>query len=200
MPSQTINLQKRKRKSPQLNKWQKHLFITFIVLAVLLITSLLGMLVFEKTTVRSVQEQEANIAELKTEIDAHKNIEGLYVILSKRLKSILKFRQQQGIITELPELLNKTISPHGNLTNIQINESQFVIDIDTGRALKVEQVIQAIYSTLDKLEIKPKIIADRTEIDENGNHSLSLTISYNEKQSKTDLSDPSENEEIGTGI
>jgi len=193
MPQQTVNLQRKTRKKPSLVKLQKALVTTVIVLSVLLVTCLGGMLIFKQTIVQSANKQKNRIKELQTQVDALKNNEGLYLTLSARLKTILNLRTKQGFIAELPETLYDELSPYGNLTSIQITESQVQIGINTGKAADVDQVIKALYRAIAKLGIEPTITADSTEIDESGDHSLSLTLVYSSDQSTSNIQEPASN-------
>ena len=178
MPSQTVNLQKKKKNKPQLDGLQRRIFMVLIVLTALLIVTLGTMLVLKKTIVVSVEKQEAKIVELSTEIEVLKQTEGLYLTLTSRLETILKYRQKQGFITQLPEILHTALSPYGEVTDLSISEGQFQFGINTGRAKDVKLVSQALNKVVANLEVDSKIIADSTDIDDNGNHILKLTVSY----------------------
>ena len=189
MPSQTINLQKRKKNNPQLDGLQRRIFTVLIVLTILLIVSLGAMLVLKKTIVASEEKQEAKIVELSAQVEVLKQTEGLYLTLTSRLETILKYRQKQGFIAELPEILHTALSPYGDITDLSISDGQFQFGISTGRAKDVKLVLQALNEVVASLEMDSKIIADSTDIDDNGNHILKLTVSYAQEQGPVSMPD-----------
>ena len=189
MTSQTVNLQKRKKNKPQLDKFHRRIFTVLIVLTVLLIVSLGALLVLKKTIVVSVEKQEAKIVELSAQVEVLKQTEGLYLTLTSRLETILKYRQKQSFIAELPEILHTALSPYGNVTDLSISDGQFQFGISTGRAKDVKLVLQALNEVVANLGIDSKIIADSTDIDENGNHTLKLTVSYAQEQGSVSMPD-----------
>ena len=189
MPSQTINLQKRKKNNPQLAKFYRRIFTVLIVLTILLIVSLGAMLVLKKTIVASEEKQEAKIVELSAQVEVLKQTEGLYLTLTSRLETILKYRQKQGFIAELPEILHTALSPYGDITDLSISDGQFQFGISTGRAKDVKLVLQALNEVVASLEMDSKIIADSTDIDDNGNHVLKLTVSYAQEQGPVSMPD-----------
>ena len=189
MPSQTINLQKRKKNNPQLDGLQRRIFTVLIVLTILLIVSLGAVLVLKKTIVASEEKQEAKIVELSAQVEVLKQTEGLYLTLTSRLETILKYRQKQGFIAELPEILHTALSPYGDITDLSISDGQFQFGISTGRAKDVKLVLQALNEVVASLEMDSKIIADSTDIDDNGNHILKLTVSYAQEQGPVSMPD-----------
>lgn len=203
MQSQTVNLQKRKKDTENIDEIKKRLFLTLSTLSVLLIISLVVILILRKTIIYSVDKQKDEIADLKVQIEEHKSTEGLYLTLVTRLKKILQMQEKQGFVAKLPELLYNAISPYGNITGISISDEQFKFEVDTGKARDVDLVIQALNKAIEQLGIKPVIVADSTDIDENGNHTLQLTISYGQEQEQSNngVEAPVNNgEEIKTGI
>ena len=189
MTSQTVNLQKKKKNKPQLDGLQRRIFMVLIVLTALLIVTLGTMLVLKKTIVASEEKQEAKIVELSAQVEVLKQTEGLYLTLTSRLETILKYRQKQSFIAELPEILHTALSPYGNVTDLSISDGQFQFGISTGRAKDVKLVLQALNEVVANLGIDSKIIADSTDIDDDGNHTLKLTVSYAQEQGPVSMPD-----------
>lgn len=186
MISLKINLLEEKQVSPIVNLWRRRLYLILASVCVILLFDGIAILFVRTVLLARSKELQERLTQVTTTIDKKKEIEGLYLTLVSRLELIDSTKKETAQLELLPETMDNLLGDSIKMVSFSIDNTskkEAELSLETDDPDAVKSILDKLASFKTEELSFSNIVIKSTEVDEEGNYSIDLSLSLNKQVS-----------------